>query len=158
MRERLTARVVLLDPRGRVLLMKGRPLSAPEGPGAWFPIGGGVEAGESLAEAAVREITEETGFVDFNLGPVVWVREGVLRLRGDEVVLMRESYFVATCAGGEPDRSGWDALEREMIDDIRWWSRSDLAATSERVFPMGLADHLIDILDGLYPDPPKVLA
>ena len=45
MRERLTARVVMLDPKDRVLLMQGRLPGRPDGPAFWFTIGGGVEDG-----------------------------------------------------------------------------------------------------------------
>jgi len=72
MRERLTARVVLLDPQDRVLLLKGRLPSQPQGPSFWFTVGGGLEDGESLAEAALRETLEETGLADVARGPVVW--------------------------------------------------------------------------------------
>ena len=51
-RERPTARVLLLDPDDRILLMKGRLPSNPDAPGVWFTIGGGIEPGESLYEAA----------------------------------------------------------------------------------------------------------
>ena len=54
MKERLTARVLLLDPEDRILLMKGRLPSDPDAPGAWFTVGGGIEPGESL-EMDARE-------------------------------------------------------------------------------------------------------
>jgi len=46
----------------------------------------------------------------------------------------------------EPSRAGWQALEREFVDDMRWWTLSDLAACAEPVFPHGLAERLADFL------------
>jgi 8-oxo-dGTP pyrophosphatase MutT (NUDIX family) len=146
LRERLTARVLLLDPADRILLMKGRLPSDPGAPGAWFTIGGGVEPGETLMEAAAREIVEETGLVDAVLGEVVWRGEQILRDRKQRPVRFLENFILARCAGGEPSRAGWQALEREFVDDIRWWSLSDLAATTEPVFPRDLVARLTGLL------------
>lgn len=151
--ERPTARVLLLDRANRILLLKGRLPSAPERPGAWFTVGGGVEAGETIVEAAAREIREETGIDDAVIGPVVWVREGVMKMT--EPMLFRECYLVARCHGVEPSREGWNAMERELIDDIRWWTLGDLHATTERVFPPGLARRLPPILEGRFPAEPE---
>lgn len=153
--ERPTARVLLLDRADRILLLKGRLPGATLGPGSWFTVGGGVEAGETFAQAAAREIREETGIVDAVLGPVVWVREGVMRM--PEPMLFKECYIVARCAGAEPTREGWNALERALIDDIRWWTLGDLVMTSERVFPPGLARRLPPILAGRFPAEPELI-
>lgn len=150
--ERPTARVILLDREDRILLMKGRLPTSRDGPGAWFTIGGGVEPGETIVQAAGREIREETGILDFALGPVVWVREGVMRL--PEPTLLKECYILARCEGREPSRDGWQPLERELIDDIRWWTLGELVLTTDRVFPPGLADRLAPLLAGDIPAEP----
>ena len=146
MRERLTARVLLLDPQDRILLMKGRLPSTPDAPGAWFTVGGGVEPGESLSAAALREIREETGFGEADVGPVLWEGEQIHHDRKGRPVRVKESFMVARCAGGEPARDGWQALEREFVDDIRWWTLAELAACAEPVFPADLAERLGEIL------------
>jgi len=158
LRERPTVRVLLLDPEGRVLLMKGRLPSQPEGPGYWFAVGGGMEPGESLEAAARRELQEETGFSEIVLGPVIWRREGPLALAGGETVMFRERYLVARCAGGEPCRDGWDALERALVDDLRWWTADELAACEETIFPRELSALLPDVIAGRHPDEPLELS
>jgi 8-oxo-dGTP pyrophosphatase MutT (NUDIX family) len=153
MRERITARVLLFDPDGRILLMKGRLPSRPDAPGAWFTVGGGVEPGESIIEAAAREVHEETGIGTVDLGPVVWRRESVLALaEGD--VLFKESYLIGRCAGGEPRRDGWNELERRLVDDIRWWTFDEILATDEPIYPERFAELLGEIVAGRHPTSP----
>lgn len=158
MRDRITARVLLLDPDDRLLLMKGRLPNRPESPGAWFTVGGGAAPGESVREAAAREVLEETGFTAVELGAIVWYRETVLQLAPGESTLFKESYFVARCPGGELSRAGWEDHEHDLIDDIRWWSLKDLRVLDEPVFPQDLIRLLPDVLAGRIFDPPLRIA
>lgn len=148
MRDRLTARVLLLEPEGRILLMKGRLPGRPDGPAFWYSIGGGVEDGETLMQAAAREIVEETGLTDAVLGPVVWRDEVIMHDIDQEQRLFRQYYLVAHTAGGEPSRSGWLAHERQLTDDMRWWTLGELQRTDDTVFPEGMAALLADVLAG----------
>jgi 8-oxo-dGTP pyrophosphatase MutT (NUDIX family) len=71
--KRLAARVLPVSPDGRVLLLHEQD---PARPGIlyWGSIGGAVDPGESLQEALVRELFEETGLVaepDELVGPVL---------------------------------------------------------------------------------------
>lgn len=157
MRERITARVLLFDPDDRVLLMRGRPAGDPDAPGVWFTVGGGAEPGESVLEAAAREVLEETGFQDVELGPVVWYREVVLRDEHQDLMLLQESYVVARCGGGEPSRDGWQPLETSLVDDIRWWTLAEIAQAVEDVYPERFAELLPDILAGRFPEAPRVI-
>jgi 8-oxo-dGTP pyrophosphatase MutT (NUDIX family) len=150
--ERPTARVLLLDRADRILLMRGRLPGAQAADSFWFTVGGGMEPGETLAEAVAREIHEETGIRDFELGPVVWVREGVLAM--PEPMLFKERYVVARCDAAELSRDGWQALERELVDDIRWWTLAELLMATERVYPPGIETLLPDVLAGRFPAEP----
>jgi 8-oxo-dGTP diphosphatase len=58
-RRRIAAYGLCHDDQGRVLLVRASARSAR--PGTWFLPGGGIEHGEHPADAAVREVAEETG-------------------------------------------------------------------------------------------------
>lgn len=154
MRERITVRVLLFDPAGRILLMKGRLATGRDQAGAWFTVGGGAEPGETLETCALREIAEETGFTAIELGPPVWRREGLGALHDGEPVIFKETYFVARCAGDEPVRDGWADYEHDLVDDIRWWALEDLAACEDAIYPERMLDLLPDLIAGLYPETP----
>jgi 8-oxo-dGTP pyrophosphatase MutT (NUDIX family) len=139
-RERLAARVLLFDSDGRLLLLKGRLPSAPDEPGWWFTVGGGMEPGETVHEAALREIEEETGFGAVTLGEVLFETDQILHDRKQRPVRHRSTFLFARCAGGEPSRAGWQPLETQFVDDIRWWCLEDLASLAEPVYPPDLAE------------------
>lgn len=154
MRERLTARVLLLDPDGRILLMKGRLPGRPDGPAVWYSIGGGVEDGETVLEAAAREIVEETGLTDAVLGQTVWRDEVILRDVARQQRLFKQYYVVARTAGGDPSRDGWLPHEHLLTDDMRWWTLGELQITDDTVYPLGMTVLLADVLAGrIAPEP-----
>lgn len=53
--DRRAARVVLVNELGQVLLIQGTDTTAPDRGSWWLTPGGGIELGESAAEAAARE-------------------------------------------------------------------------------------------------------
>ncbi|MDE2355734.1 MAG: NUDIX domain-containing protein [Alphaproteobacteria bacterium] len=148
MRERPTARVLLLDSEDRILLLKGRLPTAPEGPGAWYTVGGGVEPGESLEAAARREMAEETGLEPHFVSQPLWWSEQVYYDRKGRPVLFRQAFLMARCDGGDPSRAGWTPLEQALVDDIRWWTLAELETTDEPVYPEDLASRLRQLLAG----------
>ncbi|PZG19401.1 NUDIX hydrolase [Nonomuraea aridisoli] len=139
--ERPSARVIMADPLGRVLLFRFVPPQPwPKEP-AWHLPGGGIEAGETPAQAAVREALEETGHAldPADLGDPVAVNEGVWSNLGRDFHTVTTYFFARVQAPTVAPTVPEDHPEEEWLNGHRWWSAEELTATEERVFPPGLA-------------------
>jgi ADP-ribose pyrophosphatase YjhB (NUDIX family) len=145
---RLTARVLMLDEEDRVLLFRGQD---PDKPTLrfWFPPGGGIDPGETAEEAATREVREETGLMNFELGPHIWNRRHVFTFYGKEQDV-RETWFFTRINHFEINTSGFTEAEVEVILEYKWWTLAELENTKDFLTPRGLAGLLKNLLsDGL---------
>ncbi|WP_326768115.1 NUDIX hydrolase [Streptomyces sp. NBC_01591] len=153
--KRKVARVVLLDPDDRILLMHGFEPEDPESTW-WFTPGGGLEGDETREEAALRELTEETGITDVELGPLLWQRMCSFPFDGRRWD-QDEWYFLARTRQTATDTSGQTGLEQRSVAGLRWWTSAELSAARETVYPTRLAELLRTLLDEGPPRTPLVL-
>lgn len=130
--------MLLLDDEGRLLLVRGHDPHDPDR-SFWFTPGGGLEGGEDYAQAAVRELVEETGYlldVDELEGPV-WLRTAQFDFASRPYV-QHEQFFVGRLADAER-RPRADAAftqdEHEALDEFAWLTQEQVAAEPREVFP-----------------------
>ncbi|MBU2136636.1 MAG: NUDIX domain-containing protein [Alphaproteobacteria bacterium] len=144
MRQRPSARLLVIDPDGRLLLFKFAFRSGPlAGQTFWATPGGALEPGESYGEAARRELLEEVGLDIADLGPQVAQRHSRFQTPHGEWVEADERFFLIQVGEVNVSRDRWTELELEVMAEHRWWSLTDLRCTGEQIWPEGLADMLI---------------
>jgi ADP-ribose pyrophosphatase YjhB (NUDIX family) len=136
--QRRAARVVLLDPQNRVLLM--RYDDGPPNGSHWATPGGGLEPGESYPQAALRELAEETGWTDIELLGQMHQRSHTMEWSGQLVQQAERLYLART---DQPSRqiTGVDAMHvSDGIAAWRWWTIAELTSTDQTIWPAELAE------------------
>jgi 8-oxo-dGTP pyrophosphatase MutT (NUDIX family) len=146
-RGRRSARVVMMDEHERVLLLSGRDPGDPTAPRFWFVPGGGADRGETLEQAAVREVYEETGARLGALGTVVWERDVSFVFDGVPFA-QHEWYFFVRVAHFEARATGLTDLEQRSGIGARWWALGEVAQAEAPVHPPGLAELVAGWLRG----------
>ena len=147
-RHRETARILLQADSGRFLLLYSlwSPESALEP--RWLSPGGGIEPSEGLAQAASRELLEETGLLvaPEALGSKVSEIEFNQPWKSDNYETGIAHFFKLRIANEfEVDRTMWTDEEHRDILDVLWWLPEDLKASGETVGPPGLIELLVEL-------------
>lgn len=144
LRIRPAVRAVVLDPTDRILLVR---FAFPSGGAFWATPGGGIEAGESPEDALRRELMEEAGLGDPEIGPVIWTRLHIVPFIGGQWDGQREQYHLVRTPAFTPEpRLSWEQLNAEYVFELRWWALAEVGAAEETFAPRRLAELLSDLV------------
>ena len=141
------ARVLVIDERERILLIRGQDPSRPEIGTWWYAPGGGLEEGESHKEAASRELWEETGLrVEINSNPI-WKREVEFTFNNVNY-LQRELYFLVRTESFDPKPQVLSELEKISLLEPKWWSHPELMTLPDLIYPNAIRTDFKELLEG----------
>ncbi len=135
---RRAARVLIFNEHDCVLLFREFDSTTPEHLPWWCTPGGGLEPGETLHEAAIREVKEETGITLTSVSGPIYDEETDLTYEGVELHQYQQ-FVVAHVHEVAVSAEGWTDLEKRIMLESRWWKLSDLENTTETIYPENLA-------------------
>lgn len=134
---RLTSRILVFDRDNRILLFL---TAAPDSTrvARWITPGGGVDPGESHADAATRELFEETGLVVDDLGAPVWAHDFTVEWDAADHDTGHAEFYTTVVDAFEPSNINWTDDEHVDVLEHRWWTLSELIGTTEPFEPAEL--------------------
>jgi 8-oxo-dGTP pyrophosphatase MutT (NUDIX family) len=143
---RRTSRVIVIDGRGRFLLLAVR--DAVDGHIGWFMPGGAIEEGETVEEAARRELAEELGIGEApGLAGPAWISHYRFTWNGHQVE-QEESFFILRLARELAVRPGPHVDADGSSFEARWVTIAELAGLRDVIGPADLVHRLTGLLDG----------
>jgi 8-oxo-dGTP diphosphatase len=123
---REAVRAIVTDDAGRLLLVR---FGLRDGD-LWAAPGGGIEPGESHDAAIRRELREEVGVHDPDVGPPVWTRTHRFDTMPGYSGQRETFYLVPLHATTGPPAFTDEQLRAEGLTGSRWWTSAELRAAA----------------------------
>lgn len=150
---RVAARVVCLNPSREVLMIRSSDPVDRSKPNWWELPGGGIDFGETAQDAILRELREECGVRNVEMGPLIWTQHARFTFAGWDFD-QYETLYVAHSDGDSSGTTHLEALEAVAFQEMRWRSLEELMTDPLPTVPPRLREFIEPIVAGRYPAEP----
>lgn len=142
----------MLTPDQRILLMQAQ--EPVRGFRVWFTPGGGIEPGESAGTCLRRELHEETGLSDVEIGPFIWRRHHTFEW-DNQMLSQDEEFYLLPVEQFEPEMErNPSETELMVFRQFEWWTAQEISASDDEFAPRLLAEHLESLIRNGPPERP----
>lgn len=153
MQIRRSARAVIVNEYGEILLIKFSFSRRDGVKTLWVTPGGGLNEGEDFEESLRREIFEETGIKLSQACPWIWTKEMIFE--GEEKsFLSYERYYLIQIKKFELDLRNMTTNEKNTFKGYKWWNSEEIKNSSEEFSISNLGELLTEINNGKIPKEP----
>ena len=130
LRVRRSVRALVVDPAERILLVRFEFPTVT----VWATPGGGMEPGETEEQTLRRELDEELGLTDVDIGPQIWRRLHIIPFLDGSWDGQRDHIHLVRVPAFEPTpRLTWAQLRSERVHELRWWTLAELRTAGDGV-------------------------
>ena len=146
-KHRETARVFLMNASSELFLMNTHWDPGTGLPPRWLTPGGGIDKGETIHQAAVRELFEETGMLvtEADLGELVHsLPFKMVWSNGVYETGVAHFFKLVITDDFTLDKTHWTKDEHRDVIEYRWWNVTELIESGELVGPPGLLEYIQD--------------
>lgn len=146
--------MILLNSQRCVFLINAVDPADPSKPAWWEIPGGGIDPGESSDHAVARELREEAGIEQAEIGPVVYTQYVEFSFGGydfeqDEVIHVAWTTQTEIAAP-----QGLEYLEALAFRGAKWWTLQEVQNADVPFLPADLPSLIPPLIAGELPDPP----
>jgi len=141
-RQRKVVRALIVSPESRILLLHLHLGNK----SIWITPGGGIEDQENRHTALQRELYEEIGRDNWDIGFPVWERSHTFDFEG-ETLTQHEVFYWVESEWFNPPETMPDAHENQYFGGFKWWTVEDIINSQDEFTPKDLGRFFKELLD-----------